>query len=84
MITSLSCSTNNTSDTVFSLLSEAVHRCSLPQNVRSDLGGENVDVWRFMIAQHGNEKAVITGSSTHERIECLWRDVFRCIAKLFS
>ena len=37
-----------------------------------------------MIAQHGDERVVITGSSTHnERIERLWRDVFRCVAKFF-
>lgn len=37
-----------------------------------------------MIAQYGDERVVITGSSTHsERIECLWRDVFRCVGKLF-
>ena len=37
-----------------------------------------------MISQYGDERAVITGSSTHnERIERLWRDVFRCMGKLF-
>lgn len=41
-------------------------------------------MWRFMIVQHNDKRAVITGSSTHnERIERLWRDVFRCVGKLF-
>lgn len=41
-------------------------------------------VWRFMIEQHGTVSSVITGSSTHnERIERLWRDVYRCVASIF-
>ena len=82
-ITFLHCSTNNTASTVLSLFTEAVAQYGLPQKVRSDLGGENVDVWRFMIAQHRDERVVLTGCSTHnERIERLWRDVFRCVVKL--
>ena len=51
--------------------------------MRSDSGGKNVDVWLLMIAQYGDDRAVITGSSTHnKRIERLWRDVFRCVTKL--
>ena len=84
LIVFLRCSTNKTAATVLSVFTEAVGKYGLPQRVRSDLGGENVDVWRFMISQYGDERAVITGSSTHnERIECLWRDVFRCVGKLF-
>ena len=38
-----------------------------------------------MIAQHENEHVVITGSSTHnERIERLWRDVFRCVERFYD
>ena len=56
----------------------------MPQKVCSDLGGENVEVWRFMVEHHSSESAVITGSSTHnERIERLWRDVFRCVCSIF-
>ena len=84
LITFLHCSTNNTAITVLSLFTNAVEKYGIPQKVRSDLGGENVDVWRYMIAQHGDERVVITGSSTHNQcIERLWRDVFRCVAKLF-
>ena len=53
-------------------------------HVRTDLGGENTDVWHYMIQQHQDSAAVITGSSTHnERIERLWRDVFRSVSSLF-
>lgn len=73
----LACSDNNRTSTVFTAFEEAVAAYGLPSRVRSDLGGENVDVWRHMIEQHRSESAVITGSSTHnEQIERLWRDVF--------
>ena len=56
---------------------KAVQENGLPSYVRSNLGGENVDVWRFMVEQHSNPS---TGSSTHnERVERLWRDVYRCV-----
>lgn len=42
------------------------------------------DVWRCMMEQHSNTSCVITGSSTHnERVERLWRDVYRCVVVLF-
>ena len=63
---------------------EAAEVHGLPYCVMSDLGGENVDVWQYMIEQHRNESAVVTGASTHnERIERLWRDVFRSVTSLF-
>lgn len=39
-----------------------------------------------MLASHNNDlSCVITGSSTHnEKVERLWRDVHRCVAKIFS
>ena len=44
----------------------------------------NVDVWQYMFEQHSDTDVVITGSSTHnERIECLWRDVYRCVGVLY-
>ena len=53
----------------------------LPQKIRTDLGGEYTKVWR---EQHSSNAAVITGASTHnQRIECLWRDVHRCVTVLF-
>ncbi len=80
----LRCSTNNEATTVFSVFTNAVQVHGLPNRVRTDLGGENADVWRYMIEQHASSLAVITGSSTHnQRIEHLWHDVFRCIGILF-
>ncbi len=80
----LECSDNNRAETVLSAIEKAVGKHGLPSKIRSDLGGENVDVWRYMVEQHSDSSAVITGASTHnQRIERLWRDVFRCVAVLF-
>ena len=62
-----------------------VHRYGLPKKVRTDHGGENIEVWRMMMNEHSTHTCVITGSSTHnERIERLWRDVHRSVIVTFS
>ena len=59
---------------------DAITNHGIPVKVRSDLGGENIEVWRYMIDQHRSDRAVVVGSSTHnEQIEHLWRDVQRCV-----
>ena len=84
-ITFLHCSDNNQAPTVLNLFTTAAEYYGLPSKVRTDLGGENREVWRYMIEQHASESAVITGSSTHnERIEQLWRDVYRCVGVIFA
>ncbi len=80
----LSCSDNNRASTMFSTFVTAVQRHGLPERIRTDLGGENVDIWCYVAEQHGSTSAVITGSSTHnQRIERLWRDVYRCVGVLY-
>ena len=65
----LHCSNNYRAITHLSLFVNAVQSHGLPEKVRSDLGGENVDIWRYMVERHGTNSAVITGSSTHnERV----------------
>ena len=72
----LRCSENNRASTVLCAFMRACEVHGLPQKVRSDLGGENIEVWRYIVEQHRSDSAVITGSSTHnERIERLWCDV---------
>ena len=56
---------NNRAATVLHVFMEACRAHGLPQNFRSDLGGENVEVWRYIVEQHLSDSAVITGSSTH-------------------
>ena len=85
LITYLQCANNNCASTVFELFTKAIDQYGLPQKVRTDLGGENTEVWRYMIEQHSNNSAVITGASTHnQRIERMWRDVHRCVSVMFA
>ncbi len=84
-ITFLHCSTNNRSDTVFSLFRCTVQSCGIPSRVRTDHGGENILVCAYMITTRGvGRGGHIAGSSHHnQRIERLWRDVYRCVASTF-
>jgi len=84
MVIFLKCSDNNQSSTVLREFTAAVNFHGLPNQIRTDLGGENVEIWRYMVEQHNSRTAVLTGASTHnECIECLWRDVYRCVGVLF-
>lgn len=80
MIVFLRCSTNNNACTVFNLFQEAVGNFGLPSRVRSDKGGENIDVAWFMLnhPQRGPDRGShIAGHSVHNQgIERLWRDPF--------
>ena len=72
LIVYMRCATNNTAATVLSQFQSAVTIFGYPYSVRSDLGGENVDVWRDMLQFHRDPSCVLTGSSTHnERTERL-------------
>ena len=64
-------STNNKAITVGDLFKAAIQQYGCPTRVRTDYGGENVEVWRHMVSVHGEDtKPVIAGSSVHnQRIE---------------
>ena len=47
------CSSNNRAETAHSLFIQAIQKYGRPVKVRTDLGGENVDIWRDMTAFRG-------------------------------
>ena len=65
------CSNNNRASTVLALYEEAMRKYGRPFRVRTDHGGENVDVWHDMNTAWGEDaRPVIVGSSVHnQRIE---------------
>ena len=85
LIVYLRCTTNNKAQSVFDYFWRATREYGVPSRVRSDKGGENVIVCHFMLSQRGiGRGSHIAGRSTHnQRIERLWRDVYRCVASTF-
>ncbi len=80
MVLFLQCNTNNRASTVFELFQEAVRVYGLPSRVRTDKGGENVDIAWFMLSHPSrgpNCSSHIADRSVHnQRIERLWMDVY--------
>ena len=85
MIVYLNCSDNNRAETVLRSFNNATSTFGWPSRVRGDKGGENYEVATTMIAKRGEGRgSFIAGRSTHnQRIERLWRDVFRCVVQTF-
>lgn len=68
LIVYLTADSNNRASTVLRSFLEAVEMYGVPSRVRSDKGGENVEVARFMVSTRGtNRNSHLTGRSTHNQ-----------------
>lgn len=85
VVVMLKCSNNNRATTVLESFVQAVATYGLPLRVRSDCGGENIEVARFMLHHRGSgQKSMLTGSSVHnQRIERLWRDLYQSVTHIY-
>ena len=81
----LASNTNNKAATVLDCFLAAIARWGLPSRVRTDQGGENIDVVQYMIDTRGTGWGLdMVGRSVHnQRIERLWRDVFTDVLSLY-
>ena len=69
VIVMLKCSNNNRAMTVLESFVQAFATYSLPLHVRSDCGGENIEVARFMLHHQGSgRRSMLTGSSVHKEV----------------
>ena len=86
LITYLNCADNNQAETVLGQFIAATTQYGIPSRIRTDGGGENVEIWRYMVqVREENRASYIVGSSIHNsRIERLWRDVKTSAVSTFS
>jgi hypothetical protein len=86
IIVFLRCCTANTAEQVATSFLVACRKFGLPQRVRCDHGAENFHVGLLMnILQGLGRGSIITGESVHnQRIERLWRDVFKMLFRRFT
>ena len=81
----LKCSNNNLSQTVLELFFKAIEKDGFwPSRIHVDYGVENVLVCDAMVEARGEgRESFIAGPSIrNQRIERLWREVFRCVCHL--
>ncbi|RUA04468.1 MAG: hypothetical protein DSY43_06230 [Gammaproteobacteria bacterium] len=85
LIVFLTCATNNRAATVFSSFLGGTRRYGIPSRIRTDYGGENTEVARYMESVRGRDRGShIAGSSVYnQRIERLHRDTTRCCLSTF-
>eukprot|EP00794_Sanderia_malayensis_P021078 gene21078-23132_t len=83
----LKAATNNLASTVLHNFEEAIEEDGglWPSRIRVDYGVENVAVCDAMVVKRGTGRSsFMCGSSTrNQRIERLWRDVYRCVCHIF-
>ena len=83
----LQCNTNNKALTVLQLFLESLdnHGGYWPSRLRVDYGVENVLVCDAITQKHGEDRGsyIARPSTRSQRLERLWRDVFRCVSAAF-
>ena len=83
----LNVSTNNLASTNLALFYHAINENQglWPSRVRVDYGVENVLICDAMVEKRGEGRGSFIAGSSHrnQRIERLWRDVFRCVCSFF-
>ena len=83
----LKCNSNNLAEKVLALFLDAVNRDGdrRPSRIRVDKGIENILVCEAMVQSRGEGRgSFIAGPLTHnQRIERLWREVYRCVCHLY-
>jgi len=86
VITHLVVADNNRASTALGAFLRGVEENGLPSRVRTDKGGENIGIGRFMVHHRGlNRGSFLTGRSTHnQRIERLWLDVKNGCVSVFQ
>lgn len=83
LITFMHASDNNRAATVLQLFRGATVRYGIPSRVRTDHGGENVQVADLMTSHRGEGRAIQGRSVHNQRIERLWVDVWNGVASTF-
>ena len=85
LIVFLRASDNNRSSTVLESFVGAIARHGVPSRIRTDRGGENVDICMAMNIFRGTRRgSAIQGRSVHnQRIERLWGDMWRGLTNVY-
>ena len=77
LITFLACTNNNKAKTVYDCFIQCIQKYGTPVRVRSDMGMENIEVAEYIDRIRGPNSTLVGKSTHNQRIERLWRDVFK-------